>query len=86
MDGCVAEPFRNLREIQPFRPDQLFGCIDLHPREILYNACFAPLAEDLLELGAPDQVVVADLLDGEVAAYVVFKVIRNAAEYFIVAF
>lgn len=34
----------------------------------------------------PQYAVVADLLDGEVAAYVVFKVIRNAAEYFIVAF
>ncbi len=55
-------------------------------RKIFDDAHAAPFAEDLLELGTPDQVVVADLLDGERDAHIVFQIISDPAEDLIVAF
>ena len=74
MDRGIAELVRNLGEIQPLTADELFGRIDLHAGKIVDDPTAAPFAEQLLHLGAADQVVTADLLDGKLTGQVVFQI------------
>ena len=74
MDRGIAELVRNLGEIQPLTADELFGRIDLHAGKIVDDPTAAPLTEQLLHLGAADQVVTADLLDGKLTGQVVFQI------------
>lgn len=69
-----------LGKIHPIGPDHLFCGIDLKKRKIFDNAQVAVLLEYLLELGASDQVVPADLLNGHVGTQVALQVIHHPVE------
>ena len=68
MDGGVPQGFGDLGEVHPAGADHLFGRVDLHVGKVFDHAQGGFLLEQLLELGAADQVVPADLFDGDVAA------------------
>lgn len=69
-----------LGKIHPIGPDHLFCGIDLKKRKIFDNTQVAVLLEYLLELGAADQVVPADLLDSHVRTQVALQVIHHPVE------
>ena len=85
VDGGVAQLFGDLGEIVVVVPDHLFGGVDLQCGEILDDALAAFVTEDLLELGASDQVVPADLVDRDVGVDVALQVACHAVEDLAVA-
>ena len=85
MDGGVAQLLGDLGEIHLVCPDQLLGRVDLHQREILDDAKSALFPEDLLELGAADEVFPAHLLDGDMQAQMRLQIIHHPVEQLDVA-
>ena len=75
-----------LSKIHTIGPDHLLGGINLKKGKVFDNAQVAVLLEYLLELGAADQVVPADLLDSHVGTQVALQVIRHPVEDLRVAF
>ena len=70
MDGCITQIRRNLGEIHPLFPDQLFGCFNLQVAEIINDPAAVPLAEKVLKLCPSHLVVFAYLFDRDFKEYV----------------
>ncbi len=69
-----------LGKIHPIGPDHLFAALILRREKYPDNAQVAVLLEYLLEAGAADQVVPADLLNSHVGTQVALQVIHHPVE------
>ena len=65
MDRCIAQMFGDLCKIHLPGTDQFFGGVDLHMGKIFDDPKRSLFLKQFLELGASDQVVPADLVDGD---------------------
>ena len=74
MDGRVSKKVRNLCKIHLILPDQLLCKGNFHLGEKFNNPTLMLLAENFLELGTADQVVTADLLNGDTFPDMFFQV------------
>ena len=70
----IAQPVRNLGEIQTLAADKLLGRVDFHVGEIVNNSAAAPLPEQLLHLRTADEIVTADLLNGKLTGQMIFQI------------
>ena len=80
MNRRVAKVFGDLGEIHPVRTNHFLGCIYFHVRKIFNDPQSAAVFEEFLELGASDDIVAADLLNGHVAVQVRLQVGDDLAE------
>ncbi len=81
MDGGISQLFRDLCKIQTVRPYHFLSGIDLHQRKIFDDPKPAVVLEDLLQLGPADQVVLADLFNGDGRVDADCQIIRNPVKY-----
>lgn len=68
MDGAVSQAVCNLGEIKLVVAYHLFGCVNFHHGKEFYDPAAFCVPEQLLQLGAPHQVVPADSVYGHAFA------------------
>lgn len=77
MDGGVTQKVRNLGEIHLVFPYELFGVFDFHFGKKFNHASLLIFPEQFLELGTPDQIIVTDILNGNVFPDMIFQITNN---------
>ena len=65
MDGGIPQLIRNLRKVQLLVPYHLLGGVNLHGGEEFNHPAALGIPEQLLQLGTPYQVILTDLINGE---------------------
>ena len=77
MDGGIAQPVGDLGKIQLVAANQFLGCVDFHQGEKFHHPAAVQFLKQLLQPGAADQSVFANIFNGQLFIDVLLHVTDN---------
>lgn len=86
MDRRIAQFFGNLGEVHLVCTHKLFCSVNFHAGKIFNDSKTALLLENLLEMGAADHIIPADLLEGQMLVQMLFQIPGNKGKNLLVTF